>query len=372
MLLNQLLENVFIWSKIYTMSLTLSQLKTRAISRSLFAPTSLAHAFSAMGFVQADPIKSPARAQDLILRHRVSGYYLHDLEKYYADLEIEEDFLYAYGFITRDLHSHLYPRKTDAHSLFEKKILKFVQESQTPIDCRELENLFGKERTINAWGGFSKATKIALENLHFSGNLRIVGREKGRRIYQSATRTQVSIPVEIRLRSLVLAVLTLLEPVSERTLQEALSRIRRHVGDTKIVIKDLIQSGEVEKHIIDGQSYLLLATAPKELDHLGVKFLAPFDPLIWDRRRFEHLWGWAYRFEAYTPVQKRVRGYYAMPVLWQETIIGWVNLHVSGNTLYVDIGYVGKPITDTKFKNELASEIESMKNFLGCQEIEIR
>ena len=51
-----------------------------------------------------------------------------------------------------------------------------------------------------------------------------------------------------------------------------------------------------------------------------VRFLAPFDPVVWDRARFEHLWGWAYRFEAYTPVKKRVRGYYAMPMLWGDQI----------------------------------------------------
>jgi hypothetical protein len=47
---------------------------------------------------------------------------------------------------------------------------------------------------------------------------------------------------------------------------------------------------------------------------------------VWDRRRFEHLWGWAYRFEAYTPAPKRVRGYYALPLLWRDRVIGWGNL----------------------------------------------
>ncbi len=56
-----------------------------------------------------------------------------------------------------------------------------------------------------------------------------------------------------------------------------------------------------------------------------VRFLAPFDPVVWDRRRFEHLWGWPYRFEAYTPSAKRIRGYYAMPLLWCDRVIGWAN-----------------------------------------------
>ncbi|EWS60580.1 hypothetical protein Y695_04569 [Hydrogenophaga sp. T4] len=54
-----------------------------------------------------------------------------------------------------------------------------------------------------------------------------------------------------------------------------------------------------------------------------MRLLAPFDPVVWDRDRFERLWDWAYRFEAYTPPAKRVRGYYAMPLLWRDQVIGW-------------------------------------------------
>ncbi len=47
----------------------------------------------------------------------------------------------------------------------------------------------------------------------------------------------------------------------------------------------------------------------------GVRLFTPFDPVVWDRRRFEMFWGWAYRFEAYTPAPKRKLGYYALPLL---------------------------------------------------------
>ena len=57
-----------------------------------------------------------------------------------------------------------------------------------------------------------------------------------------------------------------------------------------------------------------------------VRFLTPFDPVVWDRDRFELLWGWQYRFEAYTPAPKRKLGYYAMPLLWRDRVIGWANL----------------------------------------------
>ena len=57
-----------------------------------------------------------------------------------------------------------------------------------------------------------------------------------------------------------------------------------------------------------------------------VRLLAPFDPVVWDRRRFEAFWSWPYRFEAYTPVAKRKFGYYALPLLWREQVIGWANV----------------------------------------------
>src|SRR5665213_3375461 len=57
-----------------------------------------------------------------------------------------------------------------------------------------------------------------------------------------------------------------------------------------------------------------------------VRLLTPFDPLVWDRNRFELLWNWQYRVEAYTPAPKRRLGYYALPLLWRDRVIGWGNL----------------------------------------------
>ena len=74
-----------------------SELGYRAIAHTLFRPTNLAGAIARLRFVQADPIRAPARAQDLILRHRVAGYRVGDLDRHYPSLPIEEDLLYAYG-----------------------------------------------------------------------------------------------------------------------------------------------------------------------------------------------------------------------------------------------------------------------------------
>jgi uncharacterized protein len=94
--------------------------------------------------------------------------------------------------------------------------------------------------------------------------------------------------------------------------------------------------------------------------------LAPFDPVVHDRSRFELFWGWVYRFEAYTPAAKRLRGYYSLPLLWGDRVIGWGNISVQNGMLQPDIGYVaGRQPRERAFKTALDAEIDRMKTFLS-------
>jgi uncharacterized protein YcaQ len=98
----------------------------------------------------------------------------------------------------------------------------------------------------------------------------------------------------------------------------------------------------------------------------GVRLLAPFDPVVWDRHRFERLWDWAYRFEAYTPIKKRKLGYYALPLLWRDKVIGWGNVWMKEGQLDVQFGYIrAHPPREKAFTRELEAEIERMRVFLG-------
>ncbi len=100
-----------------------SELGQRAIAHTLFPPTTLAAAIGRLGFVQADPIRAPARAQDLILRHRVEGYRNGDLDRRYPSLPVEEDLLYAYGFLPRPVSDWLHPRGGEGLGDLERKVL---------------------------------------------------------------------------------------------------------------------------------------------------------------------------------------------------------------------------------------------------------
>jgi uncharacterized protein YcaQ len=340
-------------------------LKKLAISQSLLSPTSLPEAFKKLKFIQADPIRSPAHAQDLILHHRVKDYKVGDLEEKYSELGLEEDFLYAHGFMTKEVWSLLHPRSKVELTDFDKKVLEVVKELQI-INPKDLVQHFGSQSEMNWWGGKSQATRMSLERLHYYGQIKISGREKGNRIYSYLNPEDSGLDPQERMEKLILTIVGILAPVSNVTLRQALHRVRGHFGPTQTAVKKLINEGQLKVEKIDGIEYLWPSSLEVENNiSEEVRFLAPFDPVVWDRVRFEHLWGWAYRFEAYVPKAKRIRGYYAMPLLWRGEIIGWVNIDKMGNA---DIGFIFSRPKEKKFEVELEKEIERLKKFLRINE----
>src|SRR5436190_9607629 len=137
--------------------MTLSHLRRYAVARSLFPPTSLKAAVERLGFVQADPIRAPARAQDLTLRHRVRGYRAGDLERRYASLGIEEDFTINYGFLPRSLQQLMHPRPLPSRWDGGRRkqadaVLAFVRE-RARVHPREVDEALSLGSVRNYWGG---------------------------------------------------------------------------------------------------------------------------------------------------------------------------------------------------------------------------
>ena len=106
-------------------------------------------------------------------------------------------------------------------------------------------------------------------------------------------------------------------------------------------------------------------TAARWRPDAQVRLLTPFDPVVWDRRRFTIFWEWIYRFEAYTPAPKRKLGYYALPLLWQDRIVGWGNLAVANGKLNSAFGYAnGRAPQDPAFHAGLEAELARISLFL--------
>src|ERR1700747_2223355 len=170
---------------------SLHQLRRYMIARSLFKPTSLPRAIARLGFVQADPMRAPARAQDLILAHRVKDYRAGDLERRYPRLAIEETFFVNYGFVPREILSLLHPRgvprtwrawdaRTETRA---QEVLAFVRQHGHTYPKDVLAH-FDHGR-IKRWGAELSLGTHLLEGLHYRGLLRVVRREAGTRGYEA-------------------------------------------------------------------------------------------------------------------------------------------------------------------------------------------
>jgi uncharacterized protein YcaQ len=354
---------------------SLGWLRRQAVGWSLPSGSrTLASALADLEFVQADPIRAPARAQDLILRQRVRGYRIGDLDRYYPDLDIDEDRLYAYGYVARRLRPYLHPRRnrhaTNGAFVLGKRakdVLAFVRERGV-VHPREVQAHLGHVRVTNGWGGKSSATTVALEWLHHYGHLRVSDRVAGVRRYELAPPVADPLDPDDRVRALAMRTARLLAPVPVPSLSAVVNQIAPWIrGGGRpgaAVIGDLLARGELAAAEVEGIRYVWPADlAPIEADPpVRVRFLAPFDPLVWDRRRFGALWSWEYRFEAYTPVAKRMLGYYAMPLLWRDRVIGWANCANAGSE--VEVGYVDRAPGGNTYNNALAAEIDRLRTFL--------
>lgn len=355
---------------------SLGWLRRQAVGWSLpRSAGSLEGTLAEMEFVQADPIQAPARAQDLILAHRVRGYRAGDLDRHYSRLDLDEDTLYAYGFVARRLRPYLHPRRdrraadgTFALTDRAADVLAFVRERGV-THPREVQAHFGHERATNDWGGTSSATTLALERLRHYGLLRIADRVAGVRRYEVAPPLGDPLDPEQRLRELALVVARTLAPAPEAGLSPAISLLVPPVRaggrpGGRPVIRDLLARGLLDVAEVNGTRYVWPADlVPVEADAPArVRFLAPFDPVVWDRRRFAQVWGWEYRFEAYTPVAKRVLGYYAMPLLWRDKVIGWANCTGPGRD--IEIGYVDRAPAGAAYAKALDAEIGRLRRFL--------
>src|SRR5262245_55386566 len=166
---------------------SLDRLRRYAVARSLFGPTTLERALDIFGFVQADPIRAPARAQDLTLRHRVVDYRAGDLERRYAELDVHEDVFVNYGFVTGAVQALMHPRRGPApwqrgNGKRVRALLEFVR-SRGAVHPREVDQYFSHGTVTNYWGGLSNATTHLLDAMHYRGLLRVVRRDRGVRIY---------------------------------------------------------------------------------------------------------------------------------------------------------------------------------------------
>ncbi len=370
---------------------TLIDLRRYAVARTFFKPTTLGRAIEKLGFVQADPIRAPARAQDLTLRHRVRDYRAGDLERRYARLGLEEDFFVNYGFLPRRHHALMHPRRPRTAWPAEQQVqaeavLEFIRARGT-VHPREVDAHFAHGKARNWFGGASNASTQLLDQMHYRGLIRVARREGGTRVYAAARTSALEAadaagaqpdPAQLaaRMDALVDLVVAKYAPLPAVSLGQLLSHLRGGAPQWAAERAAALARahGRLAQATVDGTRWFWPAdecpTAVRWRVEGSVRLLTPFDPAVWDRHRFERFWGWRYRFEAYTPAPKRKLGYYALPLLWRDAVIGWANLQADGSARF---GYVaGDAPPDPAFGSALDAELDRLRRFLQPRDAGLR
>lgn len=304
--------------------------------------TAIAH----HGYVQIDPINVCGRMHDLILRNRVTGYREGDLMRHVhgdgtplpaAKRTAFEHHLPANGILvvfTPDAWPHLLAvmhartkragawsgRLTPREKELAPRIFDALAQ-QGPLGSDAIED---SRRARRFWGS-ATLVKSTMQKLFFHGRLLIAQRANGRRLYDLPERV---LPQSVLATTAPNAHATARWEAHLKLRQRRLAWLKKNELP---FVEDLVQPVRIAGGPLlyclreDLPLFDSFRTPHSEIRNSSPLLLAPLDPLIYDRRVTQHIWDFDYTWEVYTPPAKRVRGYYALPVLSGHELVGHVD-----------------------------------------------
>jgi len=335
------------------------------------------------GYIQIDPINVCGRMHDLILRNRVAGYREGDLMRHLHGGETG-----AYAAEARTAFEHHLPSTgvLVALGLEAWPHLPAAMRARTQRAGAWSGKLSGDERALAArilaviadegprnadrftdgrrgasvWGR-STLAKATLQKLFFHGRVLIARRDGNRRVYDLPERV---LPAGVLNRPEATAAETArwlaLLKVRQRRLT-ALSRAElRAAGDAVSAVR---VPGCGPLYCLTSDLPALAACSAAGGGGAGeVMLLAPLDPLIYDRGLARRLWNFDYTWEVYTPEAKRVRGYYALPVLAGTELVGHVEPRADRAA-----GRVAVVSRRVRGRHRTAAAVGKLAGFLGLK-----
>ncbi len=278
--------------------------------------TSVLDTVRRIGFLQIDPISTVAPPQQLVLWSRLGDYDVDELDR----LLWEERKLFewnAYVWPIEDLPLiRARMRRRRSKYVWERRGTEFLQqnaaykryvlrelERRGPLLSRELDDDSVRTWTSHGWYG-TRNTAVLLEILHGRGLVAVAGRRNGQRLWDLAERWY---PV--------------METIPLREADRLLAEKRFRALGVR-----LTKAGwEAHPDVADGP-------VPER-----VTFLSPFDRLIHDRDRAEALFDFRYRLEMYVPKAKREYGYYVLPILVGDRIVGRIEPRFDRKTRVLEV-----------------------------------
>lgn len=347
-----------------------------------------------LGSLQFDPLEVPgARNHDLVLHARIDGYRRDwtDAWLYGPDRRLIEMYNKMLSIVPMAELPQYALAWTNSSSWYSDRILTeeravaeaIIERIRTdgPLSTADFRE---HAHSIDWWWAPTRAARAVLEALFVTGRVGIQRRQGSRRFYDLIERL---VPAGL---------LSQREPEDVANRHRLLSRFRAiglmgATGQAEIFyatgeakdrprhIAALIDEGTLVPAEVEGQKrprYVLadelpiLEEAEREPTPPGVTFLAPLDPLIWDRRLMRTLFGFDYIWEIYTPAAKRRYGYYALPILFGDRLVGRIeprrekanpDLQILG--IWFEPGF--RPMEEPQFVPALATAVDAYQRFVG-------
>jgi uncharacterized protein YcaQ len=351
----------------------------------------VAQAIEHLGYVQIDTISVIERAHKHTIWNRCPDFtddLLHELLA--VDRRIQEYWGHAHSYLPMKDFRYTLPlkeRRSDPKSAWHKRITKLAGHLKEPVmkrirtegpvsskDFKDVETVDG------GWGNY-KHTSIALDLLFMEGYLMVTERQNFQRYYDLTERVlpvdiDTSMPTSEELgRYLVETTLRAYGLATDR-------EIRDHIQlglmeDITAGLEAMADSGEivpVEVNGIDNQTYYAYPETLNNIDSLTsldshVKILSPFDNLFIQRDRMERLFDFHYRLECYTPKDKRIYGYFVLPVLYGQQFAARLDAKNNRKTktfiirnLLVEEGFE----QEDDFLPHLANAVQEFAEFNDC------
>ncbi|MCU0236767.1 MAG: winged helix DNA-binding domain-containing protein [Acidobacteria bacterium] len=363
-------------------------------AKSLKGKAGAAQVIDHLGYVQIDTIAVIERAHQHTLWTRLPGYrpeHLHQAQA--VERTVFEYWGHAasylpmkdYRFYLPMMKSFYDPKNSwfrgwgEKYGGYLEPVLKRIRE-EGPLAARDFENPPGRGK--GPWWDW-KPAKAALELLFWRGELMIAQRRGFERVYDLSERvlpagTGTRVPGDGELgRFLVQRALGALGVAGEREIRDYI-----RIGDRRIVasaLEEMLVAGEIVRLGIEdrpGVVYALpalLATAGRlRAGQPGVRFLSPFDNLAIDRRRLKERFDFDFAFECYVPKHKRVHGYFVLPILFGENIVGRLDPKADrqGKTLIARFLAIEPAFTNLDgLVPELGRALGEFARFNGCARV---
>ncbi len=347
----------------------------------------LRRAVDDMGLIQIDSVNVLVRSQELPLFARLGPHPRDLIPAATADGELFEYWVHEASHVpTAHHHLHRWKMGTPHRwggirqvvrrrpDLVDTVLNRITEDG--PLTAGDLRQRRGPK---GPWWDWDDA-KAVLEHLFWEGRLTATRRDRDfARLYDLPERAlprevlERPTPEEADARAELVALAA--RSLGVATLSDLADYHRQRQIDCRPVVRRLVEEGRLTEVEVEGWSEVAYlhhdVSIPRRIDTCAL--LSPFDPVVWNRDRAERLFGFRYRIEIYTPAPKRTFGYYVLPVLVDDRLVGRLDLKAdrAAGTLRVLSAHAEANGIAERAAGRIAAELAAMAGWLGLERVDV-